>query len=154
MANATGFGKPKQTKQLSKSSVKRSQAAQQYDKMKSDGMPEFNIFIRVKNTKNWFPVGSLAVGRTNQIQRAIFDQEAELRQGAFRLFPVLKKNQAQLEYGYRLKQYTDEPIQLAERPQPIVPSALQTTLQTALETAKGTLDTAKEKVTGLLRRSR
>lgn len=147
MANATGFGKPKQKKQPSKSAMQRSQAAQQYDKMKSDGLPEFNIFIRVQNSKNWFPVGSLAVARTTQIQRAIFDQEAELRQGAFRLFPVLKKSQAQLEYGYRLKQYPDEPIQLAERPQPGVPSALQATLQTAF-------DAAKEKVTGLLRRSR
>jgi len=117
MANSTGFGKPKQTKQPSKNAEKRAKASSQYDKMKADGLPEFNIFVRVKNQKNWFPAGSLAVSRSSQINQAIFQQEAELLQGAFRLFPVLRKNQNNLEYGYRLKQYPDEEIQVAVPPQ-------------------------------------
>uniref|UniRef100_A0A832H391 Uncharacterized protein n=1 Tax=Oscillatoriales cyanobacterium SpSt-402 TaxID=2282168 RepID=A0A832H391_9CYAN len=118
MASSTGFGKSKQTKQPSKAADKRVAASKQYDKMKSDGLPEFNIFIRIKDKKNWFPVGSLAVNRSNQISRAIFEKEAELLQGAFRLFPVLRKSQNNLEYGYRLKEFSDEPIQLAVRPEP------------------------------------
>lgn len=118
MANSPGFGKPKPAKQPSKSAEKRSTASKQYDQMQGAGLPEFNVFIRVKDNKTWFPVGSIAVNRSNQISRAIFEKEADLLQGAFRLFPVLRKNQSQLEYGYRLKQYPDEPIQLAVRPAP------------------------------------
>ena len=54
--------------------------------------------------------------RSNQINHAIFDNLEELQKGAFRLFPVLKKNQAQLDYGYRLKGFKDDEIALAERP--------------------------------------
>lgn len=118
MATSTGFGKPKAPKKASKSAEKRAAASQQYDQMKADGLPEFNIFVRVRNQKNWFPVGSLTVNRSNQISRAIFDKEADLLQGAFRLFPTLRKNQHQLEYGYRLKEFPDEPIQVAVKPEP------------------------------------
>jgi thioesterase domain-containing protein len=125
MAPSTGFGQPKQTKKLSKSAEKRAVASTQYDKMKADGLPEFNIFVRVKDKKSWLPIGSLAVNRSNQISRAIYQQEAELLQGAFRLFPVLRKNQSNLEYGYRLKEYPDEAIQVAVRPEPETGNPLQ-----------------------------
>lgn len=125
MAPSTGFGKPKQTKQPSKNAEKRVKASQQYDQMKADGMPEFNVFVRVTNQKTWLPIGSLAVNRSNQISRAIYQQEAELLQGAFRLFPVLRKNQNNLEYGYRLKEFSDEPIQVAVRSQPGAGNTLQ-----------------------------
>lgn len=142
MASASGFGKTTQAKQTTKAAEKRAKASKQYDKMKSDGLPEFNIFIRVKDKKNWFPVGSLAVSRTEKIHQAIFDQEAELLQGAFRLFPILRKNQNQLEYGYRLKQYPDEPIQVAVRPQPGTGNVLQTAVEQV-----------KERFSSLLKRS-
>lgn len=116
MASSSGFGQPKQAKKTSKSPEKRVIASKQYDKMKADGLPEFNIFVRMKDKKNWFPIGSLAVNRSNQIHHAIFQQEAELLQGAFRLFPVLRKSQNNLEYGYRLKEFPDEQIQVAVRP--------------------------------------
>lgn len=115
---SSGFGKPKQVRQPSKSEDVRVKAATRYDKMKAEGLPEFNIFVRIKEKKTWYPVGSLAVSRLNKIDQAIAQQEAELLQGAFRLFPVLKKHQQTLEYGYQLKQFPDEPIQLAKPPQP------------------------------------
>ncbi|MDX2232021.1 MAG: HHL1-like protein [Leptolyngbyaceae cyanobacterium bins.349] len=129
MAPSTGFGQPKQPKQPSKSAEKRVTASKQYDKMKSDGLPEFSIFVRVKDKKSWFPIGSLAVNRSNQISRAIYQQEAELLQGAFRLFPVLKKSQNNLEYGYRLKEFPDEPIQVAVRPTDGAGNPLQGAMQ-------------------------
>lgn len=127
---ATGFGKVEAPKTSTKSSAKRTEASKQYDKMKTEGNPEFNIYIRIQGKKNWYPVGSLAVNRTNKINQAIFDTEDDLRQGAFRLFPVLRKNQQQLEYGYRLKgsEFADEPIQAAVRPQPAVPNFIQSTV--------------------------
>ena len=102
--------------------------------MKADGLPEFNIFVRIKDKKNWFPIGSLAVNRSNQISRAIFQQEAELLQGAFRLFPILRKSQNNLEYGYRLKDYPDEPIQVAVRPAPGQSNPFQDLLEQAKTT--------------------
>jgi len=128
MASSSGFGQPKQAKKTSKSAEKRASAAKQYDKMKADGLPEFNIFVRVKDKKNWFPIGSLAVNRSNQISRAIFQQEAELLQGAFRLFPILRKSQNNLEYGYRLKEFPDEPIQIAVRPTDISANLFQNSI--------------------------
>lgn len=140
MAPSTGFGQPKQTKQSSKSAEKRAVASKQYDKMKADGLPEFNIFVRIKDHKNWFPIGSLAVNRSNQISRAIYQQEAELLQGAFRLFPVLRKSQNNLEYGYRLREYPDEPIQIAVRSEPGKPNPLQGVANKIKDTFAGLLN--------------
>lgn len=84
--------------------------------MKQRGLPEYEVYLRIQGKKQWFPVGAITVQRSNQINEAIHANEASLLQGAFRLFPVLKKNQSSLEYGYRLKEYKDEPIQLAVRP--------------------------------------
>ncbi len=123
---STGFSKVEQ-KKTSPAAQKRKKAAKQYDQMKSDGMPEFTIFMRIKDKKNWFPVGSLAVNRSSKINDAIFANEKELRQGGFRLFPILLKNQQNLEYGYKLKgsEFADEPIQVAIRPQPGLGNAIQ-----------------------------
>lgn len=124
MTTNPGFGKPKQQPKVSKRTSERAAAVKQYDQMKSDGIPDFEVYIRVRGKKAWYPVGSLAVKRSSLINKAIFDSQDQLLQGAFRLFPVLRKNQNQLEYGYRLKEYKDEPIQLAVQPEPLVQSAI------------------------------
>jgi hypothetical protein len=120
-----GFGAPKTQPQVSRRTAERRAASQQYDEMKSAGIPEFEIYIRIRGKNNWFPVGAIAVKRTSLIHHAIYDNEAQLLQGAFRLFPVLRKNQDNLEYGYRLKEFKDEPIQLAEKPTSNQPSVFQ-----------------------------
>jgi hypothetical protein len=60
----------------------------------------------------------MSVERSNQISRAIFQQEKELLQGVFRLYPKLRKFENELEYGYRLKEFGDEEITIALTPQP------------------------------------
>jgi hypothetical protein len=117
-----------QSKNVTKGTQKREAAAQQYDKLKSQGLPEFNIYIRIQGKPNWFPVGSLSVNRTSKINQAIFEHEADLRQGAFRLFPTLRKHQQNLEYGYRLKEFMDEAIQVAVPPKPSVGSVVKSTI--------------------------
>lgn len=117
MSNPTGFGKAPAQPKVSKRSKERATAAKYYEKMKTDGTPDFEIYIRIQGKKQWYPVGVVAVKRSSQINQAIFDSQKELLQGAFRLYPVLRKNQHQLEYGYRLKEFKDEPIQLAILPQ-------------------------------------
>ena len=131
MSTPAGFGNVKTPKKSTNSAAKRVSAGKKYEKMKSDGAPQFNIYIRIQDKNTWFPAGSLAVERTNQIVPAIFQEEINLRQGAFRLYPVLKKHQNQLEYGYRLKgkEYADEPIELAVAPTPIVPNFIQSALR-------------------------
>lgn len=110
-----GFGKKAEAK-VSKRSIERAEASKTYDRMKTDGVPEFEIYIRIQDKKNWFPVGAIAVKRSSMIHHAIYDNEEQLLQGAFRMFPVLQKNRANLEYGYRLKEFKDEPIQVAVKP--------------------------------------
>jgi hypothetical protein len=123
-----GFGTPKPQPQPSKRSTQRTAAAQQYDKMKADGLPEYEIYIRIQDKKTWYPVGVISVKRSSQINQAVFANREELLQGAFRLYPVLKKNREQLEYGYRLKEFKDEPIQVAQQPQSIVSGGIQSAL--------------------------
>jgi hypothetical protein len=96
---------------------KREAAASQYDQMKDKGLPEFNVFIRIKG-KEWVPAGSMAVERSSQISQAIFQQEAELLKGAIRLYPILRKFKDNLEYGYRLKEFPDEEVTVAVLPDP------------------------------------
>lgn len=118
MPKNLGFGKTPPQPQPSKRSSERAEASQMYEKMKSDGRPDYEVYIRVQGKKNWFPVGVIAVKRSSQIDQAIFANQADLLQGALRIYPVLKKNQGQLEYGYRLKEFKDDEIQLAVPPQP------------------------------------
>ncbi|HEY9668921.1 MAG TPA: HHL1-like protein [Coleofasciculaceae cyanobacterium] len=134
MTTQIGFGTVQPKKQAAKKNkAKRAAASRQYDDMKKSGMPEFNVFVRVEGQKNWFPVGSMTVNRSSQINKAVFDQQEELLKGAFRLFPKLRKHQNCLEYGYRLKEFTDEPIELAIRPKATTPNLLQSTVSSVKE---------------------
>ncbi|NEQ20309.1 MAG: hypothetical protein F6K28_13900 [Microcoleus sp. SIO2G3] len=129
MATQIGFGKVQPQKQTVKQNkAKRAAASSQYNEMKKSGLPEFNIYVRIKGQKNWFPAGSMTVNRSNQINQAVFQQEEELLKGVFRLFPKLRKHQAELEYGHRLKEFNDEPIVVATRPQAAVGNLIQTTV--------------------------
>lgn len=117
MASNLGFGKTQQAPKTSKRAAQRQQAAKEYESLTSQGTPDYEVYIRIQGKKQWYPVGAIAVKRSNQINRAIFGSQDDLLQGAFRLYPVLRKNQHQLEYGYRLKEFKDDPIQLAVPPQ-------------------------------------
>jgi hypothetical protein len=120
---ATGFASGSQKKKK-KAPNKREVAASKYDEMKDKGLPEFNIFIRIKG-KEWVPAGSMAVERSNLISRAIFQQEAELLKGAIRLYPILRKFKDNLEYGYRLKEFPDEEVTVAVLPEPTIGDKVQ-----------------------------
>ena len=142
MAANSGFGKPPSQPKASPRSTERAKAAKQYDQLKTTGTPDFEVYIRIQGKKTWYPVGAIAVKRSNQINQAIFGSQKELLEGAFRLYPVLRKQQQHLEYGYRLKEYKDEPIQLATPPQSAGQNAIQ-----------GVLDQIKDRVTSVFKRS-
>lgn len=142
MTTNLGFGKPKPTAKQSPQASKRLEAAKQLDKMRTEGVPEFEVYIRIKDKKPWYPVGAIAVKRSNQINQAIFANRDDLLQGAFRLFPILRKNQNNLEYGYRLKEFKDEPIQVAVEPQ-----------ATGVGGVQGAIAQVADRVTSLFKRN-
>lgn len=137
---ATGFGKPVPKRKPSEQSKRRQQASKEMDKRRSSGDPEFEVHIRIQGKKQWYPVGVIAVKRSAQIDRAIFASEEDLLQGAFRIYPILRKNRDNLEYGYRLKAFKDEPITVAKPPK-LSPEGVQ-----------GMVNNVKDRVTGLFKR--
>jgi hypothetical protein len=126
MKTSTGFGKVEPPKpKAEKNKAQRTAANQKYEEMKSSGLPEFNIYVRIKEKENWIPAGSMTVDRSSKISLAIYQQEKELLKGILRLCPKLRPYQDQLEYGYRLKQFNDEAIAVAAPPQPTPGSAIR-----------------------------
>ncbi len=110
--------------------------------MKKSGLPEFNIYVRIKGQKQWLPAGSMSVNRSSLISQAIFQEEEQLLKGAIRLFPKLRKHQSELEYGYRLKEFNDEPITIATRPEATAGNLIQ-----------GAIANVKDRFSALLKRS-
>lgn len=119
-----GFGPAPVQPKVSKRSQERQSAGQRFDSMKAGGSPEYEIYMRIKDKPNWVPVGAIAVQRSNAINQALYANEEQLLQAAFRLSPLLKKFKDNLEYGYRLKEYKDEEVTLAVRPEPPKISAI------------------------------
>lgn len=143
MTTQIGFGKVQPQKQTAKKNkAKRVAASQKYNEMKKSGVPEFNIYVRIKGQKQWLPAGSMTVNRSNLINQALFQQEDELLKGASRLFPKLRKHQNELEYGYRLKEFNDEPITVAIRPE-----------ATAGNLVQSAIANVKDRFSALLKRS-
>lgn len=140
MSTNLGFGKTQAKAKPSKRSTERKKAAKEYEKMKADGTPDYEIYIRVQGQRNWYPVGVIAIERSDQINRAIFGSQEDLLQGAFRIFPRLRKHEGQLEYGYRLKEFKDEPIQVA-----VPPQSRSNGLQTAIASLKNRVSSLLKK---------
>jgi len=108
-----GFGK-KALNTKSNIQTEQEKAAKEYEKLRDSGVPVYNIFTRTCGSKQWLPVGSMAIPRTSKPGDVIYNSEENLKRGAFELFPSLEKAEC-LEYGYNLKIYPDEEIRLAEK---------------------------------------
>merc|ERR1719478_182670 len=126
---AKGFGAPKPApkkaapKPKSAGAVARDKAASDLEKLKATGAPEYMVLIRecpeAGEPSRWYPVGGLAVPRSSSIDvalsLAIFNNEDDLLKGAFRSYPFLKKSTEKFEYGYRLKEFADDPVKIATK---------------------------------------
>merc|ERR1712087_86670 len=102
--------------------VRRNQAASDFDQLKASGAPEYMVSIRTVNDKgksDWMPVGGIAVPRSSSedtaVSMAIFNNEDELLKGAFRNYPKLKSSTDKFEYGFRLKDFPDDPVKIATK---------------------------------------
>jgi len=126
---AKGFGAPKPApkpktvvKKKSAGAVKRDAAGEAFDKLTSSGSPEYMVLIREApeggEASKWYPVGGIAVPRSSSedvaLSMAIFNNEDDLLKGAFRSYPFLKKSSSKFEYGYRLKEFEDDPVKIAD----------------------------------------
>merc|ERR1719183_313861 len=99
---AQGFGPakapPPPPRPKSAASQKRSKAAEDFDKLKSTGAPEYEVAVRTVTAdgtcSTWMTVGGIAVPRSSSedmaVSLAIFGNEDELLKGAFRNYPKLK----------------------------------------------------------------
>jgi len=123
-----GFGKPvnppkpnppkKGRRRTGRLPEEEFQARKRFEQAEKEGQPIFEVFVRPAGTsEEWKPAGALAVS-SNLIDRAIFDQEQKLTQSALRQYASLRKAKAVLEFGYRRKDFSDDPVKLAVRPKP------------------------------------
>lgn len=98
-------------------------AANQFDEMKKAGSPEYMVFVRENpeegEQSKWYVVGGIAVPRTGSIDKAVaaavFENEEDLLKGAYKRYPFLKTCGNPLEYGFRLAEFEDDPILVADR---------------------------------------
>ena len=123
---AKGFGKaapPPPPKPKTAGATKRDAAGKAFDDLKATGAPEYMVFIRTVDAagtaSDWNPVGGIAVPRSNTeeqaLSMAIFNNEEDLLKGAYRNHPFLKKSEHKFEYGFRLKEFPDDPVKVADK---------------------------------------
>lgn len=113
---AKGFGTPPpEPRGKSSGEVDRDQKASKYDEIAATGGQEYRIFVRQfgSDDESWLPVGSFAVPRASQVSDAVYANETGLRTSIVRAYPGLKGSEMEFEYGYNLKIYPDDPVQVA-----------------------------------------
>lgn len=113
---AKGFGDaPQQKNEKSEGQIDREQKANKYDEISATGGQEYNVYVRQfgSDDTSWLPCGAIAVPRAAQVSDAIFANEAGLQAAITRTYPKLKGFEAEFEYGFNLKVYPDDPVEVA-----------------------------------------
>lgn len=113
---AEGFGPSKPTsREKSDGQRKREAESSKYDQIASTGGQQYNVYVRQfgSDDKSWLPCGSIAVPRGAQVSDAVFANEQGLKDAITRTYPKLKGFEAEFEFGFNLKIYPDDPIDVA-----------------------------------------
>ena len=114
---ADGFGEKKVEVKREKSDgqIKRDAESSKYDEIANTGGQQYNIFVRQFGGEDasWLPTGSIAVPRGAQVSDAIFANEDALKSAITRTYPKLKGFELEMEFGYNLKVYSDDPVEVA-----------------------------------------
>ena len=121
-AMAKGFAdKPKKkaapaAKPPSAGKAERDARATDYDKMVGSGIPEYLVYFRKAGMEQWKSIGGVAVPRAEKVDCAIFGNIEPLKDAAVRMYPDTKEwfGGGDMEYGYHLKMFPDEPIKVAD----------------------------------------
>lgn len=117
LAAAKGFGQKPTPKVKSEGQVKREQERSKYDEISATGGQEYNVFVRQfgSDDKSWLPCGAIAVPRAAQVSDAIFANEEALKSAIVRTYPKLVGFEAEFEFGFNLRVYPDDPIEVASK---------------------------------------
>lgn len=115
---AKGFGKEQEEppqKAPSAAALERQQAVARYDNIAATGGQEYKIFIRQfgSDGDSWLPCGSIAVPRNAQVSNAIQANLDNLKASIVRTYPKLVGQEDEFEFGYNLKIYPDDPVEVA-----------------------------------------
>jgi hypothetical protein len=110
-----GFGSKPSKRSKSEGQVKREEERSRYDEIAGQGGQEYNVFVRQfgSSDKSWLPCGSVAVPRASQVSDAIYANAEALKAAIVRTYPKLKGYEEEFEYGYNLKVYPDDPVEVA-----------------------------------------
>jgi len=102
----------------SEGEAKRQKASSKYDEIASQGGQEYRILVRKFGSADdtWLPCGAIAVPRGAQVSAVIFAEEKELKKAIVRVYPKLIGQEIEFEFGYNLKMYPDDPIEVAVKP--------------------------------------
>jgi len=98
----------------------REEKSSKYDEISKAGGQEYRIFVRQfgSGDTSWLPSGTIAVPREAQVSDAIFANEEGLKQSIVRMFPKLRGQESEFEFGYNLKVYPDDPVEVAVKSGP------------------------------------
>jgi len=113
---AKGFGAEKEApREKSTGQAKRDTQSSKYDEIEASGGQQYNLFVRQfgSDDNSWFPCGSVAVPRGAQVSDAIFANEGNMKEAIVRTYPKLKGNEDEFEFGFNLKIYSDDPVEVA-----------------------------------------
>ena len=115
-----GFGAAKEEekpREKTPAQMEREKQSKKYDEISATGGQEYNIFVRQfgSDDGSWFPCGAIAVPRGAQVPDAIFANDEALKVAIVRTYPKLKGFEQEFEFGFNLKVYPDDPVEVATK---------------------------------------
>ena len=117
LSMAKGFddkAKP-QKREKSAAQIQREKKSTQYDEIAGQGGQEYSIYVRQfgGEDESWLPCGAIAVPRGAQVSVALFANAEALKTAIVRQYPKLAGYEQEFEFGYNLKIYPDDPVEVA-----------------------------------------
>lgn len=112
-----GFGGQPEKKIKSSGQLKREKESSKYDEIAATGGQEYNVYVRQfgSDDKSWLPCGAIAVPRAAQVSDAIYANVDALKSSIVRTYPRLRGFEEEFEFGYNLKIYPDDAIEVATK---------------------------------------
>jgi hypothetical protein len=117
---AKGFGEKPAKKVKSEGQIKREKEGSKYDELARTGGQEYSIYVRQFGGEDtsWLPCGAIAVPRGAQVSDAIYANVDGMKAAITRTYPNLRGSENEFEFGFNLKVYPDDPIEVAVKGTP------------------------------------
>ena len=114
---AEGFASKPPPREKSEAQINRELETGKFDELASTGGQEYQIYVRLfgQDAESWLPCGQIAVPRGEQVSRAIYSNEENVKKGTLRTWAGLRGKESEMEFGYNLKIYPDDVIEVAKK---------------------------------------